>query len=897
MNRCLLALVAAGAFTLSANAAHPVVPVFERFHSDKKDGDARGGRLLLTELGCVNCHAAADKTLLQRRAPVLTDVGSRARVGHLRKFISAPHATKPGTPMPDVLAGDPGRKEKAEALVHLLASTGKIDNGPGRSAFDGKKVYSEYGCVACHGTRDDKGMPDKVLPSSVPLGDLKEKYTAGSLAKFLEDPLHARPSGRMPKLLNRNEASAVAGYLLGVQGGLGTTRYSYYEGAWNNLPDFSKFKAAREGISAGFDISVKRRKENYALVFEGYFLLPKEGRYNFRTTSDDASKLFIDGKLVVNNDGVHAPTTRTGSAQLTKGVHKVRVEFAQVGGGDELAVFMNNKPMRDAVAASESALVPPKTGPGADQDAIKIDPVLVKKGVEVFASAGCASCHELKHNGKLIESVLKSPPLAKLVGGKGCLADSPGKGVPHYGLSEAQKKSLALAVKGPPAVKSAQEVVADTMSTFNCYACHAQNKVGGPPEELNKFFLTVQPEMGDEGRLPPPLDGAGAKLRPDYFKDLLQNGAHHRPYMYTRMPGFGGAVPGGLLTALKGMDKMPAVPEVKFRDKPSQVKSSARHLVGSKALGCIKCHTFKGQKAEGVQGIDMLMMPKRLKREWFHAYINDPQKVRPGTRMPSAFLMGKSVLPDILDGTANQQIEAMWVYLSDGNKAKLPVGVGDKNNKSIPLVPDSSAIIYRNFIEGAGPRAIAVGYPERLHLAFDANGLALAMMWQGEFIDAGRHWNDRGVGYQPPAGDNILRMHAGAPFEKLSGADAAWPTKAARELGWRFKGYKLTRDDRPTFLYSREGLSITDFPNPVERGRETVMTRKFTVTGAGEGPLTYRAAVANKIEALPGGVFQADGCKIKLPGARARKSGGKSELLFDVPLKDGKGTFVVEYNW
>jgi hypothetical protein len=170
------------------------------------------------------------------------------------------------------------------------------------------------------------------------------------------------------------------------------------------------------------------------------------------------------------------------------------------------------------------------------------------------------------------------------------------------------------------------------------------------------------------------------------------------------------------------------------------------------------------------------------------------------------------------------------------------------------------------------------------------------MMWQGDFINAGRHWTDRGSGYEPPAGENILKLHDGSPFEKLSGADAAWPTKTPRELGWRFKGYRLTKDDRPTFMYSNDKLAITDFPNPVSRDKDTVMTRKFTVSGAGDA-LTYRAAVADKIEALAGGVFQVGTCKIKLPGARVRKSGGKSELLFDVPLKDGKGTFVVEYNW
>ena len=53
------------------------------------------------------------------------------------------------------------------------------------------------------------------------------------------------------------------------------------------------------------------------------------------------------------------------------------------------------------------------------------------------------------------------------------------------------------------------------------------------------------------------------------------------------------------------------------------------------------------------------------------------------------------------------------------------------NKTSIPLMPTSEAIIYRNFIQGAGSRAIGVGFPEHANLAFDANEIRLAMIWQG----------------------------------------------------------------------------------------------------------------------------------------------------------------------
>ena len=53
----------------------------------------------------------------------------------------------------------------------------------------------------------------------------------------------------------------------------------------------------------------------------------------------------------------------------------------------------------------------------------------------------------------------------------------------------------------------------------------------------------------------------------------------------------------------------------------------------------------------------MTRFPQRLRHEWYLAYVEDPQRFRPGTRMPASWPMGASFYPDILDGTAAGQIE------------------------------------------------------------------------------------------------------------------------------------------------------------------------------------------------------------------------------------------------
>jgi hypothetical protein len=71
-----------------------------------------------------------------------------------------------------------------------------------------------------------------------------------------------------------------------------------------------------------------------AARWEGFFEAPREGDYRFGLTSDDSGWLFIDGRRVINNGGVHpARTVETGDVWLTKGLHQIRIDYYQGDGG------------------------------------------------------------------------------------------------------------------------------------------------------------------------------------------------------------------------------------------------------------------------------------------------------------------------------------------------------------------------------------------------------------------------------------------------------------------------------------------------------------------------------------------------------------------------------------
>lgn len=64
--------------------------------------------------------------------------------------------------------------------------------------------------------------------------------------------------------------------------------------------------------------------------------VPADGEYVFRLTSDDGSRLSVDGAVVVDHDGLHGEEPKDGAVTLTSGVHELFVEFFEAGYGQRL---------------------------------------------------------------------------------------------------------------------------------------------------------------------------------------------------------------------------------------------------------------------------------------------------------------------------------------------------------------------------------------------------------------------------------------------------------------------------------------------------------------------------------------------------------------------------------
>ena len=912
-------------------ARRPIIPAFERFNTSRASDPTAHGRLLLGELNCTACHPAEGEfaqRLLPKQAPILTNVGDRLQADWVWRYLSDPHSVKPGTTMPDLLGSlsDQGRAAAAQAITSFLVSNQRpAEQRPDRQlARQGEILFHEIGCVACHQPRNGTNVP---RATTVPLPELAEKYSIPSLAAFVENPHAVRPSGRMPGFhLNNQEAQHLAHYLLGdlvLTPREPNMRFTAFHGSWQKVPDFDELEPVASGECAALDLTVAGRTNDFGVRFEGFLRIDQPGEYTFHLGSDDGSLLYIDGEKTVDTDGIHPHTVHTGKATLTAGMHPIQVDYQQLGGEWTLGLEYEGPgvPRQDAFAMI-AMTDDPQAVPAAriDEPPDEVDPTrfifdeaLVAKGRELFSSIGCANCHQLVEGGQRIASTLMAPTMLALNSDHGCLAATrsttdvnpaaaPGSAVPNFDLNREQTSAIVTALNSAQTAGAFDECsgIADSMAAYNCYACHARGGLGGPETARNALFLTTIPEMGDEGRIPPPLDGVGDKLNDNWLRHILQNGANDRPYMLTRMPRFAPAHSDQLLAEFVAVDRPPEG-EFAAPDEPEhRVKATGRHLAGDQALGCIKCHTFGPHRATGIQSMDLQKMTQRLREDWFHRYLPDPQRYRPGTRMPTGFPNGKATITDVYDGSLDHQVSAIWSYLTDGNRAGIPDGLV---GQLVELKPATEPIIYRNFLEGLSPRGIAVGYPEGCHLAWDADRMCLAIIWHGRFIDASMHWQGRGQGRQRPLGDHIIALENTAPFAMLDSVDTPWPAETVKERGYRFRGYTLNDRKQPAFRYETDRFTVTDFSRPVAHDNgDGTFARTLTVEGTDNsvGSVYFRAATGTTIEPIEDNWYLVENAvrvRVDQDGAFVRESEGRRELLVPVDLTIGVAKIVQEIVW
>lgn len=694
----------------------------------------------------------------------------------------------------------------------------------GREPFAGAVLVSELGCTSCH-VSDQKALVAKPGPD---LSEVGARVNGTHLRRFLASPSGVKPGTTMPDVLahlpeaQREEAANALAHYLAT---LGQPKAS-------ELPQPDAVERGRTLYhSVGCVACHAPEKRLSGSVPLG----PLAEKYTVASLA-----AFLERPLDIRPGG------RMPDGQLK------RTEAT------DLANYL----------LREQRTPPPAFSP---------DPLLAARGKALFAEYRCHACHRA-------EDPLGPPVLtafSKLREGEGCLSDQRGAW-PHYPLAENQRAALRAVLSEDARVWTPAEEVQLALAQLNCVACHQRDGLGGVTVDRNEYFTGRDENLGEQGRLPPALTGVGAKLKARWLHEVIANGASARPYLRTRMPKFGSANAGPLVARLKALDTLP--PAVFTRvGESGRPREVGRDLVGSKGFNCIACHTFREKSAGAIQALDLMTMTERLEENWFHRYLEQPERFSPLTIMPGFWPDGKSPLTNVLGGDSGQQRDALWQYLEQGPDASEPAGLV---LEPLVITVKDEAVIIRRAFPGIGKRGIGVGYPGGINLSFDAGQMRLASLWTGGFIEASGIWRGQGAGEARILGRDAVRFPSGPAFAVLTQPDLAWPVPdpTSRPRTVSFRGYTLDDRGRPTFRYLVDGFAVEDFF--VERpdaGRPR-LERTLRFPDAPPAGLHFRVAADKSIEPRGANEYAiGKSLVVRLSGpGTVRVAGDSKELLLPV---------------
>jgi mono/diheme cytochrome c family protein len=200
------------------------------------------------------------------------------------------------------------------------------------------------------------------------------------------------------------------------------------------------------------------------------------------------------------------------------------------------------------------------------------------------------------------------------------------------------------------------------VARYNCTGCHVIENRGGDIRRLYEDRPTLAP---------PILNGEGEKVQPGWLFGFVKAPVAIRPWLQVRMPTFGltDAEANGVVEYFGGLDRV-EIPYVHL-DRAAFAKENVeagRLLMSKEYFDCFNCHQQGAKKPEGPPegwAPDLSMAHVRLGPEWIVKWLQDPQKVMPGTKMPTYYADPNAPdgPPDILGGDDDAQIRAMRDYI------------------------------------------------------------------------------------------------------------------------------------------------------------------------------------------------------------------------------------------
>lgn len=780
-----------------------------------------------------------------------------------------------------------------------------LGNHPLTQVQAGQLLIAEFRCRACHTGIKRDSVREKLAPD---LRDVGSRITPEYLQSFLASPLVAHPGTTMPDMLASKPESE---------------RQAISEALTHFLIAQSSSALAAETSESTKSLESVDRQRGKALFHsvgcvachgprEKVFGLHERSASNAEEDDDEDDPIRAARKAIQPN------AIPLGHVAFKYTVHSLSDFLFQ-----PLKVRPSGRMPDMKLTPAESLDIASYLVENPAQKGIALAPraELVEAGKEHFQTMNCVACHALVSSPPANTSTAPNVGLLKTADLTGeCLSNSQSArsnaNRPRFNLDDRQMAAIVAAIQETATADSDSVAVAKTMTVFRCIACHVRDDYGGVHDSHNPHFKGSELNLGEEGRIPPPLTLMGAKLRPEWMKKVLFDGESVRSYMATRMPQYSSANLQHLPDLVRRLDvldgppmKIPKPKNTNESDREEErlIREAGRELLGDKGANCVVCHQFNGKAAKVNQGIDLLTSYERLQPEWFYRYLINPQAFCPRTVMPTAWSDGVAAFNTILDGNTHRQIEAIWYYLSLGTSAADPPGVQVINTK---LEVGNHAVIHRGRSRVAGYRGIAVGLPEKISYAFNAETGTLSAIWQGDFV--GVNWSGQGAGDFNPTGEPI-ELARDVSFAALPNESEPWPLMPAmskeapvnpnplypKNVGYQFKGYCLDERSIPTFQYRSGNIEIEDRCVAVIDHEQPALKRLLQFDSPNFQSLWFRALVGEICQESER-TYRSGRLRITIPETAVKlrplpDRPQSSELLLHLAIPQGKLSWEVWY--
>jgi cytochrome c1 len=533
----------------------------------------------------------------------------------------------------------------------------------------GEKLFIDLGCHGCHLAEgyEDLSKENGTTAVGPSLRRIAAKDDPAWMVEWVKNPHLVRPRTRMPNFMfNDQQAEKITAYLLDA------SRKPSDEWLQGN-PD--------PGIAAGGAAAEKGRK-----------LMDTLGCRACHALAADE----IAGTLGANKDiapNLSHVAAKTDARWIYHWIKDPRA-FSKVARMPSLRLSDD-----EASAITSYLLTLGEKKPAPDGLAARLaDPTNIADGQSLVRKYGCAGCHDIPgmesesrigaelstFGAKTKEELFFGDrtdlqetwdvfTFHKIKEPRGYATQWIEQVMPQFDLADEDINAIKvfltsrteLKVPGQYRYKQAGTEVVNgerLVARYNCTGCHIIEGRGGDIRRLYESQITMAP---------PNLLGEGQKVQQPWLYSFLKAPSTIRPWLQVRMPTFG-------LDdheATTAVDYFAALDDVtvpfthieRAMLQPTNVE--AGELLASKDyLSCFSCHVHGSQNPEGEPDSwapNLSMAAQRLHPDWILKWLHDPQKLMPGTKMPTFYADPEATdgPPDVLGGDDEAQMRALRDYV------------------------------------------------------------------------------------------------------------------------------------------------------------------------------------------------------------------------------------------